>query len=111
MLRQLEQQDATGPAPTFDASGELLLRAGRGAMAIWDRATGDMLVWNVDVLREASGGAFTDDGRIELDTWAVGILEIPRDRRPAPAILHDIACKVPLRVVDGRLVPATPNCR
>ena len=111
LVRQLEQTDAQGPAPAFDATGDLLLRAGRGALAIWDRASGDILVWNIDLLRDGAGGRFLDDGRIELDGWGVGILEIPRDARPAAAILHDIACKVPLRVVDGRLGPATPSCQ
>jgi len=111
LVRLLEQTDAQGPAPAFDATGDLMLRAGRGALAIWDRASGDILVWNIDLLRDGAGGRFLDDGRIELDGWGVGILEIPRDARPAAAILHDIACKVPLRVVDGRLGPATPSCQ
>jgi hypothetical protein len=110
LVRQLEPTDSINGAPTFDEHGELVLRPGRGTMTIWDRATGDALVWNLDLLREASSARFDDQGRLEVDTWEVGLLDIPRDRRPVAAILADIDCKVPLRVVDGRLGPATPIC-
>ena len=79
-------------------------------MTIWDRATGDALVWNLDLLREATSARFDEAGRLEVDTWEVGVLDIPRDRRPVADILRDIDCRVPLRVVDGRLGPATPTC-
>jgi hypothetical protein len=38
------------------------------------------------------------------------VLEIPRDQRPVDQLLYDLACRVPLRVVNSRLEPATPNC-
>jgi len=108
LVRQLEQTDSSGGAATLDERGDLVLRQGRGTMTIWDRATGDALVWSLDLLHDASNARFDDQGRIEVNTWEVGLVDIPRDLRPIPEVLRDIECNVPLRVVDGRLGPAPP---
>ena len=110
IVRELEQSDTFGMAAVFDHHGDLVMRAGRGGLTIWDRATGDAVIWGLDLLQHAYNGRFLPDGRIELAHWELGVIDLPIDRRPAAAILADIACKVPLRVVDGRLGPAKPEC-
>ncbi|HEU0035623.1 MAG TPA: serine/threonine-protein kinase [Kofleriaceae bacterium] len=110
LVRQLEPAEVGGAAATFDPTGELVMRPARGAMTIYDRASGDALVWNLDLLQETMNARFTPDGRIERDSWEPGILQIAPDRRPVPDILRDIDCRVPLRVVGVRLAPATPTC-
>jgi hypothetical protein len=110
LVRQLEPSDATASGATFDAGGDLILRPGRGAMQVYDRASGDALIWNLDLLGESLSARFDDQGRIEVDTWEVGLLDIPIDRRPVAELLRDLDCKVPLRVVDARLGPAVPSC-
>jgi hypothetical protein len=107
LVRQLEPTDASGGAVSLDATGDLVLRPGRSTMTIWDRATGDALVWNLDLLHDASNARFDDQGRLEIDAWDVGLLELPRDHRARSEILRAIECNVPLRVIDGRLGPAT----
>ncbi len=110
IARKLPPADNFGSAPTFDASGDLLLRASRNALAIWDRATGEELVFGLDLLQDLSNGRFLADGRIELDRREPGLLDIPRDTRPIAQILRDIDCKVPLVVVGSRIEPRTPRC-
>ncbi|MCW5803269.1 MAG: hypothetical protein KIT31_12870 [Deltaproteobacteria bacterium] len=110
LVRQLEQTDSLGGTAAFDDAGDLLLRPGRGTMTIWDRASGDNLVWNLDLLRYAASARFDDAGRLEVNTWDVGVLDLRRDTRPAAQLLADIDCKVPLRVIGSRLGPAVPAC-
>jgi hypothetical protein len=111
LARQLEPTDAIGAAATLDATGDLVVRPGRGTMTVWDRATGESLVWSLDLLRDATNARFDETGRLEVNTWEVGVLDIPIDRRLPAEILRDIDCNLPLRVVDGRLGPATPVCK
>ena len=86
-----------------------MLRSSRGALSIWERETGDELVFGFDVLREPGGGRFLPDGRIETNRRRPGLLDIPRDARPVPEILSDIACHVPLKVVGSRIEPVSPT--
>jgi hypothetical protein len=110
VTRMLAPADNYGSAPTFDATGELLLRASRNALTIWDRATGEELVFGFDMLQDLSNGRFLPDGRIELLRREPGLLDIPRDTRPISQILADIECKVPLKVVGSRIEPQQPTC-
>jgi hypothetical protein len=110
VVRRLATADNYGAAPTFDATGDLLLRTSRSALSIWDRATGEELVYSVDLLQDLSNGRFLPDGRIELDQRQPGLLDIPRDTRPVEQILADIDCKVPLKVVGSRIEPQIPRC-
>ncbi|NVB83771.1 MAG: serine/threonine-protein kinase PknK [Kofleriaceae bacterium] len=108
IARTLAASDNFGGAPNFDATGDLVLRSSRGALTIWERETGDELVFGFDVLREPGGGRFLPDGRIETNRRSPGVLDIPRDARPIAEILADIDCRVPLKVVGSRLEPAVP---
>ncbi len=110
VARMLPPADNFGSAPAFDATGDLLLRSSRNALAIWDRATGDELVFGFDMLRDLSNGRFLPDGRIEINRREPGLLDIPRDTRPISEILADIDCKVPLKVVGSRIEPQQPAC-
>jgi hypothetical protein len=110
IARAIEQSDTVSAAPAFDPLGDLVMRPGRGGLTIWDRATGDAVIWGLDLLHQAYSGRFDAQGRIELAHWEIGLLDLQIDRRPAPEIVREIACRVPLRVVDGRLGPATPEC-
>jgi tRNA A-37 threonylcarbamoyl transferase component Bud32 len=110
IARKLAPADNFGAAPTFDATGDLLLRSSRNALAIWDRATGEELVFGFDMLRDLSNGRFLADGRIELNRRQPGLLDIPRDTRPLADILRDIECKVPLEVVGSRIQPHQSAC-
>jgi hypothetical protein len=109
VARKLAPADNYGAAPTFDATGELLLRLSRNALTIWDRATGEELVFGFDMLQQLSNGRFLPDGRIELDRREPGLLDIPRDTRPIADVVKDIDCKVPLEVVGSRLQPRSPT--
>jgi hypothetical protein len=111
VARTLETGDSFGGVTTFDATGELLLRPSRDAMTIWDRATGENLVFGLDLLRYMQNARWLPDGRIEADGDSPGLLDIPRDARPTAEIVRDIACRVPLKVVQSRLEPATPDCK
>ncbi len=111
LVRMLEGADDFGAAATFDAAGDLMLRATRDAMTIWDRASGEDLVYGLDLLRYAQNARFLPDGRIETGAEGPGLLDIPRDARPTAEIVRDIACRVPLKVVQSRLEPATPDCK
>jgi hypothetical protein len=110
VVRTLPPADNYGAAPTFDATGELLLRTSRQALSIWERATGEELVFGFDLMRELSNARFLPDGRIEINTRQPGLLDIPRDTRPSAEIVRNIACKVPLKVVDSRIEPSTTSC-
>ncbi|HEY5928265.1 MAG TPA: hypothetical protein VIV11_41540, partial [Kofleriaceae bacterium] len=110
ITRTMAPADNYGAAPTFDASGDLLLRSSRNALAIWDRATGEELVHGLDLLQNLNNGRFLPDGRIEMNRRQPGLLDIPRDTRPIAQILRDIDCKVPLKVVGSRIEPHIPTC-
>ena len=58
-----------------------------------------------------SGVAFGPHGSLELQGDKTGVVDITRDDRPAAAIIADIACRVPLAIVDGRLEPAARTCK
>jgi hypothetical protein len=109
-VRPLQQADALGGVPIFDDTGELLIRTSRGSLTIWDRATGDDLIVNFDLLRGHVNAAFTPDGRIEVNGRGTGLIDIPVDTRPVAEIVRDIACRVPLRVSSGRLEPSQVDC-
>jgi hypothetical protein len=79
-------------------------------LTIWERATGEELVFGFDMLQQLGNGRFLPDGRIELDRREPGLLDIPRDTRPIADIVRDIDCKVPLEVVGSRLQPRAPAC-
>jgi tRNA A-37 threonylcarbamoyl transferase component Bud32 len=110
LARQLEPADALITAATLDATGELLIRPGRGTQTIWDRASGEALVFDLDLLADMMNATWSEDGRIEVTGRQIGILDIPRDRRPVDEIVREIACNVPLRVKDGKIEPHTPDC-
>ena len=107
--RRLEPAGALGAAPVFDHAGELLIRSGRGSLMVVDGATGDALVHDLDLLRHALSARWDADGRIEVAGHEIGVLAIARERRPAAELRREIACRVPLRVVDGKLEPAPPG--
>ncbi|MGE5183808.1 MAG: protein kinase domain-containing protein [Acidobacteriota bacterium] len=109
--RMLEPADSSGATATFDAGGDLLLRASRDAITIWDRASGEDLVFGLDLLRYMQNARFLPDGRIETGGMAPGLLDIPRDTRPKEQIVRDIACRVPFVVDGGRLEPRAPECK
>jgi tRNA A-37 threonylcarbamoyl transferase component Bud32 len=111
LARTLEGADNFGAATTFDATGDLVMRPSRDAMTIWDRATGENLVFGLDLLRYMQNARFLPDGRIETGGQTTALLDIPRDTRPTAEIVRDIACRVPLKVVQSRLEPATPDCK
>jgi len=111
IARTFAPADSNGVASTLDPTGELVIRPSRGTMTVWERGTGDELVWNVDLMRPAVAAQVLADGRIEIDGYVVGVLDIPRDTRPAPQLLHDLDCRVPLRVVGSRLEPSDRACR
>jgi hypothetical protein len=98
--------DSIGAASVLDPSGELVLRPSRGAISIWERATGDELIWSLDLIRPAVVARMTQAGQIELDGYVTGLLDLPRDTRPVARIIHDIDCRIPFRVVGSRLEPA-----
>jgi hypothetical protein len=110
VTRKLAAADNYGAAPTFDSTGDLLVRSSRNALTIWDRATGDELLFGFDLLQDLSNGRFLPDGRIEINRRQPGLLDIPRDTRPIEQILRDIECKVPLVVVGSRIEPQQPIC-
>lgn len=110
IVRRFEPAESYGVAAVLDETGDLMLRTSRGTMTIWERATGDNLVWNLEFLRGAFGAAFLPDGRIETVGEHLGLLDIPRDSRPVAAILADIDCRVPLRVTGSRLDAAPTSC-
>lgn len=110
VVRKFEPVESYGVAAILDATGDLVMRTSRGTLTIWERSTGDNLVWNLEFLRGAFGAAFLPDGRIETVGERLGLLDIPRDPRPVADILADIACRVPLRVTGTRLDAAPTTC-
>jgi hypothetical protein len=107
----MEPADALVTAASLDETGDLVIRPGRGTMTIWDRASGEALLFDLDLLVDQQNAVWSADGRIEVTGRQIGTLDIPRERRPAAAILADIACKVPLRVRDGKLEPRTVDAK
>jgi hypothetical protein len=111
IAHRLGGSDTSLVQPYFDDTGELLIRPTNGDTSIWERATGLPLVTSLDLLRAPNSDVvFGDGGALELQGDRSGEIELPRDRRPAAELLADLACHVPLAIVDGRLEPATPRC-
>jgi hypothetical protein len=111
VARTFPPADANGVASVIDPTGELVVRPSRGAMTMWERATGDELVWSLDLMKPAAAAQVLADGRIVIDGYLVGVLDIARDTRPAAQLLHDLDCRVPLRVAGSRLEPTTTTCQ
>ncbi len=105
IVRTLAPADAVGYAATLDAHGDLLIRASRGALSIWDPHSGDELLWAGELLRAALTAVFADDGHIELAGRYAGELAIPAERRSVAEVLRAIDCRVPLKVSGSRLEP------
>ncbi len=110
VVRTFAPADADSGIAVLDPTGELVIRPSRGAMTIWERSTGDEVVWNLDLMKPAVAIQVLADGRIEVGGDVMGVLDIPRDPRPAAALLHDLDCRVPIRVVNGRLEPSRAAC-
>ncbi len=110
VVRRLEASDSTGFAPMFDRTGELLLRTARGTTTIWERATGDDLVFNLDLLHTQDGISFGSGSELALQGAHIGTIDFGRDTRPAADLVHDIECRVPFAVRDGKLQPTAPTC-
>lgn len=110
VTRQLEPAEQSGGVPVFDASGDLILRLSRSQLTIWDRVTGDEIVFNFRLLDGMMGGRFLPDGRIEAASRSPVLLDIPLDTRPTASIIRELACRVPLVATGGRLEPSTPKC-
>jgi hypothetical protein len=111
IIRTLSAADSNGMSPTFDEPGDLLLRPIRGGVTVWDRATGDQIVADLDLLKPVNEGiVFGPDDTLEIQGPVTATIDIRRDTRPTAAILADIACHVPFKIVDGRLEPAAPHC-
>ena len=111
LMAKLPPADNYGASPTFDATGELMMRTSRQSVAIWDATTGDELVFGLDLLEDALNGRILPDGRLEIAQREPALVDIPRDTRPAAALVRDIDCKVPLEVVGSRIQPRTPTCQ
>jgi hypothetical protein len=94
----------------FDATGDLILRLSREQVTIWDRLTGDEVIFNFRLLDGMMGGRFLPDGRIEAAARSPALLDIPLDTRPTASIIRELACRVPLVATGGRLEPSTPKC-
>jgi tRNA A-37 threonylcarbamoyl transferase component Bud32 len=110
VTRQLGPAEQSGGDPIFDTTGDLIMREARNELTIWDRASGDEIVFNFRLLDGLMGGRFLPDGRIEVAARSPALLDIPLDSRPVASIIRDIACRVPLEVRAGRLGPSTPKC-
>jgi tRNA A-37 threonylcarbamoyl transferase component Bud32 len=109
--RRLEPVESFGVSAILDGPGDLVVRTSRGTLTIWERRTGDNLVWNLEFLRGSFAAAFSDDGKIEIVGERVGLIDIPRETRPISEILATIECRVPLRVAGSRLEAAPVHCR
>jgi tRNA A-37 threonylcarbamoyl transferase component Bud32 len=109
--RRLEPVESYGVAAVLDNPGDLVVRTSRGTLTVWERTTGDNLLWNFELLRGGFGATFTADGRLEVMGSQFGLVDIPRETRSAAEILREIACRVPLRVTGSRLEPATVDCK
>jgi tRNA A-37 threonylcarbamoyl transferase component Bud32 len=111
LARLLEPVESYGVAAMLDATGDLVIRTSRGTLTVWDRASGDSLIWNLEFLRGAASAAFNSDGKLETVGEHLGLVDIPRETRPVAEILHAIACRVPLRVSGSRLESAPVDCK
>ncbi len=109
LVRRMEPADALVTAASLDETGDLVIRPGRGTMTVWERASGEALLFDLDLLVDQMNAVWSADGRIEVTGRQIGTLDIPRERRPPAEILADIACKVPLRVRDGKLEPRSAD--
>ena len=115
IARTLAPADSTGVASVLDATGDLVIRPSAGFLTVWERATGDNLVFKLEMLRSVAASdplvaVWGADGRIEIGGHDVGVLDIPRETRPVPELLRAIACRVPLKIVGSRLEPTAPEC-
>jgi len=111
VARTLPPADNYGTFPSFDRTGELLLRTSRQSISIWDATTGDELVFGLDILDDTLNARFLPDGRLEIAQREPALVDIPRETRPTAEIVRDIECKVPLEVVGSRIQPKTPTCQ
>ncbi len=107
--RRFEPVENYGMAAVLDDTGDLVVRTSRGTLTIWERATGDNLVWNLEFLSGGFSAAFAK-GRLELVGVRVGVIDIPSDTRPTSEIVREIACRVPLRVAGSRLESTPVEC-
>lgn len=107
--RRLEPVENYGMAAVLDETGDLVVRTSRGMLTIWERSTGDNLVWNLEFLYGSYGAAFVN-GRLELAGERAGVIDLPADNRPVADILREIGCRVPLRVAGSRLESAPVEC-
>ena len=87
-------------------NGEFVLRSSRGKLTVWDRPAGEELVCNFDLLNDAWVARSTTGRPHRGHRRWIGLVDISGDTRPVAEILAEIACRIPLRVVDGRLAPA-----
>ncbi len=110
VTRTLPPADPGSYTAAFDATGDLFVRISRGALVISDRVSGDDIIRNLDLLTGGYTALFRPDGRLEIAGRSTGLLDVGRDTRPVGQILADIACRVPLRVSDGRLESAKVQC-
>jgi hypothetical protein len=110
VTRQLEPAEQSGGVPVFDATGDLILRLSRSQLTVWDRQSGDEIIFNFRLLDGMMGGRFLPDGRIEAASRSPALLDIPLDTRPSASIIRELACRVPLVATGGRLEPSTPKC-
>jgi hypothetical protein len=110
VTRQLEPAEQSGGVPVFDATGDLILRLSRSQLTVWDRVSGDEIIFNFRLLDGMMGGRFLPDGRIEAASRSPALLDIPLDARPTASIIRELACRVPLVATGGRLEPSTPKC-
>ena len=108
--RTLESVESFGVAAILDRAGDLVVRTSRGTLTVWERTTGDNLLWALEFLQGSYVATFADDGRIEIAGQRLGLIDIPRETRPVADILATIACRVPLRVAGSRLASAPVVC-
>lgn len=107
--RRFEPVENYGMAAVLDETGDLVVRTSRGTLTIWERGTGDNLLWNLEFLRGGFSAAFSR-GRLEIVGALVGVIDLPSDARPVSDILREIGCRVPLRVAGSRLESAPVEC-
>jgi tRNA A-37 threonylcarbamoyl transferase component Bud32 len=105
IARKLTAGETFGGIATFDATGDFVLRLVRSAITVTERDTGVDVLFNVDLMHNAQAARGLADGRIELSGATPVLIDIPRDDRPAAAVIHGIECRVPLHVVDASLAP------
>src|SRR5207302_115832 len=75
VVQRLGGGDTSSVEPSFDDTGELLIRPLGGIATIWDRTTGLPLVSNLDLLHvQNSDFVFGAGGRLELQGDVNGVL-------------------------------------